>query len=296
MKKKCALILCCLIFSFPAIALPQPLHVVTSFSILADMVKTIGGNDVDVTSLVGPDTDAHTYQPTPEDAKKLAHADLIFVNGLGFEGWMDRLVQASGTKAKIITVTDSMKPRIMVSLQGVPDPHAWQNLANGRLYIRAIANALETAIPAHALLIEQQTKSYDALMASVDQSLRSKIDKIPVSQRKVITNHDAFAYFGAAYGIQFLAPVGLNTEAEPSAADVAKLIQQIKTEGIKVVFLENMTNAKLMQQIANDTNAQIGGTLYADALSGPRGQAPNYLSMFRHNINLICAAMLKNKP
>jgi len=269
----------------------QPLHVVASFSILGDMVKNIGGNMVVVSTLVGPDQDAHTYQPTPGDAKTLTTADIVFVNGLGFEGWMQRLIQASGTKAKIITLTDDMQSRIIYSLKNVPDPHAWQNPINGRIYARHIATALEEALPEQAQSIYSRAVAYDSKLEQLDQFIRSQIDMIPEAKRKIITSHDAFAYFGAAYGITFLSPVGISTEAEPSAVDVARLIDQIKHENIKRVFLENTANPKLIQQIAKDAGAAVGGKLYADSLSAPNGPASSYISMFQYNIMMMKSAM-----
>jgi len=279
------------ILGFPAWAAPQPLHVVTSFSILADMAQTIGGDAVNVTALVGSNQDAHSYQPTPEDAETLAKADLIIVNGLGFEGWMDRLIKASGTHAHVIIASRGVTP-----LPSSPhDPHAWQDLANGRIYARNIAAALEQASPASSAAIAERAARYDAALVKTDQFVRKQFADIPMPGRKVMTSHDAFSYFGAAYGIRFLAVEGTNGEAEPSASDLAKLIDQIKSEGIRQIFLENMTNPALIRQIGKDTGAVMGGTLYADALSAPDGPAPTYLAMFTSNVPKLRAAMLQNK-
>jgi zinc/manganese transport system substrate-binding protein len=288
----------------PALAANKPLRVVASFSILADMAQNIGGDAVEVKALVGPDSDTHTYQPTPEDAKALADADLVLVNGLGFEGWIQRLIEASGYRGMIAMASKGVKTRTMVG-EGEPqtaspkektDPHAWQDLANGRIYAKNIAAALEQAMPAEADAIHERAAIYDAALGKMDSYVREQFADIPAAQRKIITSHDAFGYFGAAYGIAFLAPVGVSTEAEPSASDVARLIEQIKAERVKQVFIENMTNAKLIEQIGKDTGARIGGTLYADALSAANGPAPTYLDMFRNNAPKFRAAMLLNRP
>ncbi len=280
----------------PAQATNTPLQVVTSFSILADMARNIGGKAVMVTSLVGPDMDTHTYQPTPDDAKILANADLIIINGLGFEGWMQRLIEASGTKAKIVVASDGLQSRTIKSLKGVPDPHLWQNIQNGRFYVRNIAEAMEQAMPAEAKRIHLRATVYDKNLESLDHYVRVQLEKVPAAQRQVITSHDAFTYFGASYGITFMSPVGVSTESEPSATDVARLIKQIKTSGIKKLFIENVGNKKLIKQIAEDADADIGGTLYADSLSGEYGPASTYVAMFRNNVAELKEAMLLNKP
>ncbi len=273
-----------------------PLHVVTSFSILADMVYQIGGRGITVTALVGPDADTHNYQPTPEDAKTLAHADLVIINGLGFEGWMERLIEASGYKGKVIVASTGITPRLMTEDgHEVTDPHAWQNVANGRAYMSTIAAALIAARPADTSVIHTSAYKYDITLRRVDQAIRTAFSSIPQNQRKIITSHDAFGYFGDAYGITFLAPQGMNTENEPSAAAVAKLIEQIKVEKVSTVFIENMTNPKLMEQIARDTGAKMGGALYADALSAPDGPADTYLAMFKNNLQKMKTAMLTQK-
>ena len=294
--QKFILVLILSFFTLPACAADAPVHVVASFSILADMVRTVGGGDVVVTSLVAPDADTHAYQPTTEDAKALARADLIFVNGLGFEGWMQRLVEASGTKGAVVVVSVGVNPRTMTDDgKRITDPHAWQDLANGRVYVRNIAAALERTAPAHAAAFRERAARYDAELVKTDAEVRKQLADIQVAQRKIITSHDAFGYFGAAYGVTFLAPVGISTESEPSASDVAKLIKQIKAEGVRDVFLENMTNGKLIEQIAKDTGAEMGGTLYSDALSLPAGAAPTYLAMFSNNVPKLRAAMLRTQ-
>ncbi len=287
-------------FSFaafqPCLAAEKPLQVVASFSILGDMVREIGGDTVDVTTLVGPDADAHVYQPVPEDIKAVAAADIIVINGLAFEGWMNRIVGASGTKAKLLVASAGIKPRFMEE-DGKPaaDPHAWQNLAFGQIYARNIAGGLMAALPAKAEEMRARAKAYVAKIAETDKWVRDEFAMISESRRKVITNHEAFGYFGEAYGITFLAPVGMNREAEPSAADMAKLIDRIKAEGIKSVFIENITSPRLIEQIAKESGASLGGTLYSDSLSPPGGPAPTYLDMFRHNVPKLREGMAGNR-
>jgi zinc/manganese transport system substrate-binding protein len=262
-KLALALFLAAFAFCCPAEAADKPLRVVASFTILADIARNVGGEDVTVASLVGPNSDTHMYQPTPQDAQMLAGADIILVNGLGFDAWMQRLIKASGTKGKLVVTSEDVKT--LTQPNGTIDPHAWQDLANGRIYAGNIAKAFEQALPDKADAIQKRAKRYDTELSNNDRVIRALFGLVLLPQAKVITSHDAFGYFGAAYGIKFLAPVGINTEAEPSAADVAKLITQIKQEGVKTVFIENMTNPKLIEQIGKDTGAHLGGALY----SGP---------------------------
>jgi zinc/manganese transport system substrate-binding protein len=269
---------------------------VASFSILGDMVKEIGGDRVDVVTLVGPNGDAHVFSPTPADAKTLAGAQLFFVNGLGFEGWMERLEKSSGFKGKLVVASTGVKPRSMVEEEGgtpetITDPHAWQDLANGKLYVANIRDGLITADPGGKAVYDANAAKYLDAIAAEEAAVKEAIASLPPARRKIITSHDAFGYFGAAYGLEIIAPEGVSTESEASAQDVAKIIRQIKAEHIPAVFLENVTDHRLLDQIARETGAKIGGTLYSDALSGPDGPAPTYLDMFRHNIGTLTAAL-----
>ena len=273
-------------------AADKPLQVVASFSILGDMVKQIGGAAVQVTVLAGPNADMHTFQPTPEDAKALANADLIAINGLGLDHWMQRLFEASGTHAKLLVASMGVKPRLLgEGDHALADPHAWQDLANGRLYVRNIAGALMEALPAQATAISERAARYDAELKKMDAYVREQFADIPPEKRKIITSHDAFGYFGTAYGVTFLSPLGMDTGGGASAITVAKLIEQIKAEGVKEVFIENMTDPRLMEQIAHDSGVRMGGELYSDALSPPNGPAPTYLDMFRANVPKLRDAM-----
>jgi zinc/manganese transport system substrate-binding protein len=271
----------------------QKLKVVATITILGDMVKEVGGDHVAVTTLVGPDGDAHVFEPTPSDAKALSAADLVVVNGLGLEGWMDRLIQASGYHGPIVVASTGVKPRHLdEDGKTVTDPHAWQDLANGHRYVVNIEAALAKADPAHARAYETAAKTYLAAIDAMDRHVRSEIAEVPPERRKVVSSHDAFGYFGAAYGVEFVAPEGISEDAQPSAAAMARLIDQIRREHIKVLFFENALSPRLVQQIGRETGAVVGGMLYADALSPPDGPAPSYLDMFRHNLPLLKAAML----
>ena len=266
---------------------------VTSISILSDMVRNVGGVHVAVTELIGPDADAHAFEPSPADAKALAGAKLVVVNGLGLEGWLDRLIAASGYRGPVVVASQGVVPREMdEDGDTVSDPHAWQDLANGKLYVESIARGLAAADPAHAADYAANAQSYLREIAAADGWVRAELAKVPAGQRKVVSSHDAFGYFGAAYAVEFAAAQGISEDAEPSAADLKQTIDQIRAEHIKVLFLENALSPRLIEQIARETGAAVGGTLYADALSPPGGPADTYLDMFRHNVPLLRDAML----
>lgn len=268
------------------------LKVAASFSILGDIVRQVGGDRVEVVTFVGPNGDAHVYEPTPADAKALSQSKILFINGLGLEGWMTRLENSSGFKGKVVTVSDGVKPRQMVEDEKtVTDPHAWQDLANGKIYAANIRDALIAADPAGKATYEANAKKFIDAMTTMESEVKTVIAKLPPERRKIITTHDAFGYFGAAYGLEFIAPEGVSTESEASAQDVAKIITQIKRDHIPAVFLENVTDSRLLDQIARETGAKIGGTLYSDALSAPDGPAGTYLDMFRNNIEVLSAAL-----
>jgi zinc/manganese transport system substrate-binding protein len=272
-----------------------PLKVAASFSIIADMAREVGGERIALTCLVGPDADTHVYEPTPADAKALAQADLILVNGLGFEGWMDRLVKSSGTKAAVAVLSAGVKPRTMVDEdhggKKVQDPHAWQDLANGRLYVANLAKALAKADPEGAAFYQERAEAYRKRLADLDAWVRGQFAAIPKAARTMITSHDALGYFGQAYGVKLLSPVGVSTEAEPSAKAVGQLIRQIKKEKITALFVENINDPRMIERIAQDSGVRPGGRLYSDALSGPDGPAGTYENMFRSNVEMIAKAM-----
>src|ERR687887_365373 len=271
----------------------ERLNVVASFSILGDFVQNVGGDRVAVETLVGPNGNAHVYAPSPGDAKKVADAKVVFVNGLGFEGWLERLVKASGAKAPIVVATAGIKPRERAGDHdhdhGRADPHAWQSVANAKIYVANIRDALIAADPAGKDAYNANAAAYLAKLDALQREVREVIAKIPADRRKVITSHNAFGYFEGAYGIDFTAPQGVSTEAEASAKDVAVIIAQVKKQKAAAVFLENVTDPRLVEQIARETGAKIGGTLYSDALTDDKGDAPTYIDLIRHNLRQLAA-------
>jgi len=294
--KRIAALLClglCLLPAFPRAA--EPLKVVASFSILGDMVKNVGGDRVDVITLVGPGGDTHVYQPTPADAKNVARAGLVFVSGLGFEGWMDRLVKTSGGTGRLVVASEGVTPLICASEEQdnrmVTDPHAWQDLQNGKIYVANIARALIQADPAGAAVYTANAAAYTQKIEAMDAWVKAEFATIAPGERKMITSHDAFGYFGRAYGMTILSPLGYSTESEASALNVGKLIRQIKQEKVKALFVENMSDPRLIERIGKETGVTPGGTLYSDALSPPDGPGATYLDMFKNNVTLMVAAM-----
>jgi zinc/manganese transport system substrate-binding protein len=275
------------LFASPARAADR-LNVVASFSILGDFVRNVGGEHVAVTVLVGPDSDAHVYSPTPADAKRIADAKLVFVNGLGFEGWLPRLVKSAGGKPAIVTATSGIAP---LRVGSEADPHAWQSVANAKAYVASIRDALVAADPGNAASFRANAEAYLAKLDALDREVREALAQIPQGRRKVISTHGAFGYFAAAYGIEFIAPVGVSTESEASARDVARIITQIRTAGIPAVFLENISDPRLIRRISAETGAKVGGTLYSDSLTGEKGDSPTYIAMVRHNIKALTSAL-----
>lgn len=314
----------CLSATFGAAHAAEPLPVVASFSILGDIVREVGGDDIRLGTLVGSDGDAHEYEPTPGDAKKLAAAKVLFVNGLDFEAWLPRLVKASGFAGATVVASKGVTPRKFASHgdghehgakdhdhgdkdhdhahahgadeghhhhHGDADPHAWQNLANGVIYARNVADGLAAADPAHADAYRKRADAYVARLQAADAAARKTFAAIPAERRKVVTSHDAFGYFGDAYGVDFIAAMGISTAAEPSAGDVARIIEQVKRDKVPAVFVENITSPRLVQQIARETGAKVGGTLYSDALSKPGQPGATYLEMFEWNVRQLAAAL-----
>ncbi|MDX9671909.1 MULTISPECIES: metal ABC transporter substrate-binding protein [unclassified Pseudomonas] len=269
----------------------EKLPVVTSFSILADMVHQVGGEHIQITNMVGPDADAHTYEPTPDDAKALLKAKLIIKNGLGFEPWLDRLVTSTGTQARLISASHGVIPRSLdEDGDTIPDPHAWHNLANTELYIANITKALIAADPANKADYQRNSQTYLKQIYALLAEAKAQLGSLPPGNRKIVTSHDAFGYLGQAYGIDFMAPQGLSTEREPSAAEVAALIKQIRQAKVKAVFMENIKDARLLKQIAEESGAHIGGTLYSDALAAS-GPASTFAGLFEYNLNTLYDAL-----
>jgi zinc/manganese transport system substrate-binding protein len=286
---RCVWLICLMLVaaSLPAHA-QEPLNVVASFSIIGDFVRNVGGDRIRVTTLVGPNGDVHVYTPAPADAQKIADAKLLVVNGLGLEGWLPRLVQSSGSKATIVTATDGITP---LKNDRTADPHAWQSVANARIYVANIRDALVTADPTDAAALRANAAGYLEKLDALDGEVRSAVAQIAPARRKLISTHNAFGYFAAAYGIEFIAPLGVSTESEASARDIARIITQIRTEKIPAVFLENISDVRLIRRISAETGAKIGGTLFSDSLSDEKGDAPTYIELVRHNIKALTSAL-----
>ena len=273
--------------------------VVATFSIVADFAHNVGGDRIDLVTLVGPDGDAHVYSPTPADARRIADAKVVVMNGLGFEGWMGRLVKSSGTRALTVEAARGVQtiktgePHAGGHGHAHPgtDPHAWQSVANAKVYVANIRDALVKADPGGKEAYEANARDYLARLDALEAEVRAAVARIPVGRRKVIMGHEAFGYFEAAYGLDFIAPQGVSTEAEASARDVARIIQQIRRDKIAAVFLENVSDPRLIERIAKETGAKVGDKLYSDALSAPDGPAGTYIDMMRHNIRAFSAAL-----
>jgi zinc/manganese transport system substrate-binding protein len=310
MRRRQALALPALLLAGTAQA-EDRLPVVASFTILADFARQIGGARVAVSSIAGPDADSHAFQPRPSHLQAVVDARLLIRNGLGFDPWFDRLVQAAGSRAPLVTASEGVTPLVMeahdhdhdhggagrrrhhsVGPRRVADPHAWQDVRNAMLYADAIAAGLIAADPAGAAATRAALSAYRARLAALDAEIRAAIARVPEERRIVVTSHRAFGYFAAAYGVRMLAPRGVSTETEPSAREVAELIRFIRAERVTAVFLENISSPALLQRIAAETGARIGGRLYSDALSAEGGPAPSYEAMMRHNLGLLVPAML----
>jgi zinc/manganese transport system substrate-binding protein len=277
--------------AYPAMA--EQLKVVATFSILGDVVSRVGGDKIELRTLVGPDSDAHVYQPTAADARAVARAKVVIANGLAFDGWVDRLVKASGSKAAVAVAAAGVAP-----LDGDhdhagehADPHAWQDVRNVIEYVATIERALVAADPAGASIFQANAAAYRAELQNLNADIRRALVNVPIQRRHVVTTHGSFAYFAAAYDVKFTSPLGTSTEEQASAKSLAHLITGIRQTGVKALFLENAADPRLMRQVARETGVALGGTLYADALSTKDGPAPTYIALMRHNLRLLTGAM-----
>jgi zinc/manganese transport system substrate-binding protein len=279
-------------FAWLTTAWAGPVSVVATFSVLGDMVQQVGGEQVQLTTLVGANRDVHQYEPAPEDVKRLQQAAVVVVNGLHLEGWLQRLIAASGFRGRQVVASAGVAVRHMEEEgQTVPDPHAWNSAANGMIYVRNIMQALQEVDPDHAALYQSRGERLLAALQGLHDETRQQIAAIAVEKRKILTSHESLGYFADAYGVHFLAPVGVSSDAEATAKGVAKLIKQLRQEKIRLYFLGNSGDKRLLTQIAKETGAQLGGTLYVEALSDAGGPAATYEQMFRHNVQLLLAAM-----
>ncbi len=280
-----------------------PIEVTTSFSILGDFVRQVGGERVAVQVLVGPDEDAHAFQPRPSDTRRIGSARLVVANGLGFDDWLSRLARSGGYGGSVVIASTGVSTIEMNDKHshghdhaGHIDPHAWQDVGNAVRYVDTIAAALIAADPDGAAHYRANTARYRAELSALDGELRAAFAALPAARRRVVSSHDAFGYFGRAYGLQFLAPVGVSNNAEPSAQGVARLIRQLRKEKVPAVFIENVADPRLIERIRSESGATVGGTLYSDALSGADGPAPNYVAMMRHNLRTLIAALSDAPP
>ena len=264
------------------------LRVVASFSILADMVSEVAGEAIEIKSIVGPDADAHVYQPSVADAIAVARADVVFVNGLGFETWSSKLISESASSAVVVIATEGIRP---IDVEGSVDPHAWNSLKNGTVYVRNIAAALSAIAPWSADQVNANAAAYIQRLESVDLNIARRVSRLPESNTIVVTSHDAFGYLAKDYGLTFLAPQGIDSDAEPTAQKLAELIEQLKDVGAAALFAENIVNPAIIHQIARETGLEVGGRLYSDALSVRGGPAKSYLEMFTHNTDSILEAL-----
>lgn len=278
----------------------KPLQVTTSFTILADLTRQVAKDRAIVTSLVGPNSDAHVYRATPADAKTVKDAGLVIVNGLGFEGFMPRLIKGSGTKALVVTATTGIKPQEKKEEKGDHghghdhgklDPHAWQSVENVKIYTANIRDGLIKADPEGAETYRKNAEAYLAALVALKSELDTTFAAIPREKRIIVTSHDALAYFGRENGFTLEAVQGVSTENEPSAKDVARLVRIAREKKARAIFVENMTNPKIAEQIARESGAKVGGTLFSDALSDEKGAAPTYIAMMRHNARMLVEAL-----
>ena len=273
--------------SIPAAA-DDKIKVVASFSILGDMVRQVTGNLAEVTTIVGPDADAHVYTPNAADAKSVANADVIFVNGLGFETWSQTLIETSSSKAKVFVATDGITP---LKVDGEIDPHAWNSLVNGMQYVDNIAVSMAEINPINAVAYKANARAYNRRLKDLNNRAIDQLERLTTGQRIVVTSHDAFGYLATAYGLTFLAPVGIDTDGQPSARDLSKLIDHLKAVSAGALFTENITSPSLIEQIARETGIKIGGRLYSDALSTRGGPATTYEKLIEHNLRVLIKAL-----
>ena len=281
-------LLCLLMFSTStSSAREDKLQVVTSFSILEDLVITLGGEHVSVVNLVSRNSDAHMYQPKPSDAVAISKADLVVFNGMGFEGWITRLIENSRYDNELLLATEGVK---VIKQGDEVDPHAWQSFQNIRVYIDNITNTLVSLRPEHATAFRLSRQSYLERLNALERRLTDQLANIPLNARTVVTSHDAFGYLAKDFGIRFFAPLGLSLEDQASAEDVAALINQIREQNIKALFIENISDPRLLERIGSETGIALGGRLYSDALSESHGPAGTYLQMMQHNIESLISA------
>lgn len=284
----CVVLLLCLPVSLSA---AEKARVVTTFSILADITREIGGDDIQLTNLVGADADAHVFEPAPAQVRAVLEADLVIANGLGFEPWLERLLANGEARGTRIDASKGVVPiTVLEGEQRLVDPHAWQSLGNAEIYARNITQALVQLVPARAAAFEARRDAWLGRLGALRQNIAQRLIELPPERRRVLTSHDAFGYFAQEWRLQFLAAQGVSDAAEPSAAEVAVLIRQLRADGVRAIFVENIRDARLVKQIAEEAGARVGGTLYSDALAA-EGPASTYLGMYRQNVERLLQAL-----
>ncbi len=293
--KNFALLIVCLFFAH-CLSAQKRLKVVATASMFEDMARVISGDQVDVISIVPVGGDPHIYEPTPRDARLVAEADLVLRNGLTFEGWLDELIANSGTKAKVVTITQDLKPIASDQYHNATDPHAWMSARNGLQYIYNIHQALIQLDPEHEDIYTFNYGLYRQQLQDLDQWIRTEIEKIPATKRVLITSHDAFRYFGKEYGVRVEAALGTSTDAEVQTSDIVKLSNTIRETGVPAIFVESSVNPKLLQQVAQDNHVRIGGKLFSDSLGDKDSPAGTYLGMLRTNTETLVNALSAENP
>lgn len=267
------------------------LQVVASASMISDMAYQIAGEWIDIETIVPIGGDPHLHEPTPRDARIVAAADLILINGLTFEGWITELIENSGTKGRITVVTEGVEPLRSLNYKNSTDPHAWMDAKNGLIYARNICLVLKEMLPEHEEKIQIRFDEYAKEISALDDYIRTEIAKIPEQQRILITSHDAFQYYGRSYGVRLEAIMGISTEAEAQTSDLLRVRQSIEENQVPAIFMESTINPKLIEQIARDTRIIIGGKLYADSLGDKDSPAPSYIQMLRYNTDTIVKSL-----
>jgi zinc/manganese transport system substrate-binding protein len=267
------------------------LNVVATNSIIGDWANIVGRDDIELKMLVGPDGDPHEYEPTPADSVALSSADLIFENGLGLENWLDKLYGSAESRATRVAITQGIEVR---HVGGDLDPHVWQSVKDAVVMVGNIRDALVRADPTHAGHFKARADVYIRQLTELDAWVQAQINSIPAPRRKLVTSHDAFGYFGQRYGMDISGSAleSVTTEAsDPSARQIADAVDQIKRSGVPVIFLENIQNPKLIDEIASDADVKVGPPLYSDALGQPGTDGDSYIKMIRYNVQTLVRAL-----
>ncbi len=289
-KITCFLFAAFIIGTFSGWSQQKPKVVVTA-SMIADMVENVAGDLVDLTCIVPIGSDPHLYEPTPKDARIVAEADILFKNGLTFEGWLNELIENAGSKAVVVTVTEGVKPIESLVYQNATDPHAWMDAENAMIYVDNITKTLVEFDPDNASIYQQKQDQYRKQIRAIDEYIKTQISYIPEEKRILITSHDAFQYYGRKYGLKLESVMGTSTDADVQTADIVRLNEVIRTSKIPAVFIESTINPKILEQLARDNKIRVGGKLYADSIGDKDSPAPSYIAMLRHNTDIIVSAL-----